>query len=445
MRTCSARVHDLNASLIGMLATHGITLTPISPLGAAVRGLDLRHRPSEEVLSALQSAMATRGFVVFKEQGQLSGDEQVKASEYWGGRKMHSTHGVHPEAPNKHIFRLANDRNVGILGVGPQWHNDGSFERGVFSHVGYHIIRVAEGGGGTIFAHQGAAFDALPEEEQERWQRLVSVNSNSGVLHPVVHTHPISGRKSVYLHLGMTGAVIEVTPKPDDPKTPEKLRLLEKDEMRHLFQTYNALLNKGFAPGSEDLLASAPPYGATVEVTGLQAKPELNGRTGVVNGVLDRTNGRVAVELERAGGAAEDEAATASEAAVRLAVKPANLIVHKSALTDGAADPAADEQAEAAAVDEAAYAAVYEYEEGDCIFIDNLAIAHRAAPEAHKDYKEVGLRILHRTTIKAMINFDPPFGLPPQANMHGPNPLGQGVWQGGGLGFRWDETIPMQN
>ena len=65
---------------------------------------------------------------------------------------MHSTHGVHPEAPNRHIFRLANDRSVGILGVGPQWHNDGSFERAVFSHVGYHIVRVAEGGGGTIFA-----------------------------------------------------------------------------------------------------------------------------------------------------------------------------------------------------------------------------------------------------------------------------------------------------
>ena len=75
----------------------------------------------------------------------------------------------------------------------------------------------------------------------------------------------------------------------------------------------------------------------------------------------------------------------------------------------------------------------------------NLAIAHRATAEAHRPASDVGLRILHRTTIKAMVNFDPPFGLPPQANMHGPNPLGQGVWQGGGLGFRWDETIPMQN
>lgn len=88
----------------------------------------------------------------------------MAASEYWGGRRIHSTHGVHPAAPNEHIFRLSNDPNHGILGVGPQWHNDGSFELKTFSHVGYHIVRVPENGGDTHFSHQGAAFDALPKE-----------------------------------------------------------------------------------------------------------------------------------------------------------------------------------------------------------------------------------------------------------------------------------------
>ena len=460
--TCSrvARVHEISASVLSVLTTHGVTLTPIRPLGAAVRGVDLRTKPPEDVLAALQSAMATRGFLVFKDQGVLSGDEQVKASEYWGAREMHSTHGVHPRAPNEHIFRLSNDRAVGILGVGPQWHNDGSFERGVFSHVGYHIVRVAENGGGTIFAHQGAAFDALPAEEQERWQRLVSVNSNSGVLHPVVHTHPISGRKSVYLHLGMTGAVLEVTPTAADPKAVESLRLLERDEMRHLFQTYNALLNKGFAPQRADLLGSAPRYGATVEVVDLVSKPELNGRRGTVVGVLDRTNGRVSVTLN-----AEGDSGGGAGLAAKLAVKPANLKVLRAdpddaegsdavagaATTDATTDAsAADEESSGADEGEdeeesGAYTAVYEYEEGECIFIDNLAVAHRATPEAHQPASEVGLRILHRTTIKAPNTFDPPFGLPPVLNILGPNPLGQGHWQGGGLGFRWDETIPMQN
>ena len=100
----------------------------------------------------------------------------------------------------------------------------------------------------------------------------------------------------------------------------------------------------------------------------------------------------------------------------------------------------------AAAASADAFTMVYEYEEGDCIFIDNLAIAHRAAPEAHEPASKVGLRVLHRTTIKAPKFFDPPFGLPYALDIHGAHPLkGQGHWQGGGLGFRWDETIPMQN
>lgn len=432
--TPATPVHPVDASAVGLLAAQGITITPLAPLGAAVRGLDLRSRPSDAVLRALESAMATRGFLVFKDQGVLTGDEQVHASKLWGARQMHSTHGVHPQAPNEHIFRLANDRSVGILGVGPQWHNDGSFCRDVFSHVGYHIVRVAEGGGGTIFAHQGAAFDALPAVEQERWSRLVSINSTSGVLHPLAHTHPISGRTSVYLHLGMTGAILEVTPKADDPKSPEKIRLLEEDEMRHLFQTYNALLNAGFSEGRADLVGAAPRYGTRVEVCGLQSKPELNGKAGVVDGVLDRTNGRVAVHLEGAD-------------RQRVAVKPANLLVLEDGDRAGPSTPAGAESAacDASGAGADAYTAVYEYEPGDCIFIDNLAVAHRATPEAHLPAREVGLRVLHRTTVKAPRNFDPPFGLPPVVDMNWRNPFGKGVWQGGGLGFRWDETIPMQN
>ena len=42
------------------------------------------------------------------------------------------------------------------------------------------------------------------------------------------------------------------------------------------------------------------------------------------------------------------------------------------------------------------YALAYEYEDNDCVFIDNLAVAHRAAPEAHHSAEERGLRILHQ-------------------------------------------------
>jgi taurine dioxygenase len=55
------------------------------------------------------------------------------------------------------------------------------------------------------------------------------VNSNGGALHPMVHEHWISGRKSIWLHLGMTGAVIRVDKKDNDGEMPAdgEMRLLE--------------------------------------------------------------------------------------------------------------------------------------------------------------------------------------------------------------------------
>jgi hypothetical protein len=100
----------------------------------------------------LEKEMAARGYLVFRGQGVLSGDEQVPipmlcpapfrppspgcltlgvcvhaylcgsvpacaclavrqvhASELFGGRQIHSTHGVHPKAPNRHEYSQRNN------------------------------------------------------------------------------------------------------------------------------------------------------------------------------------------------------------------------------------------------------------------------------------------------------------------------------------------------
>lgn len=333
-----SQLPPLDPARVARIAQIGGRITALEPIGARVEGIDLsaREAPPPEVLHALELEMASRGFLVFKNPRPLHVDDFLRASCWWGGKALHSTHGVHPATPggNPHIFRLSNDQRHGIPGVGPQWHNDGSFNTKTFSHAGYHIVRPAERGGGTYFAHQGAAFDALPRERQAVWSRLSSVNSASGVVHPAVHEHPLSKRKCVWLHLGMTGAVIEKVPGEDG------FRLLNHTELKQLCREYNDLLNAGLEHG---------------------------------------------------------------------------------------------------------YAIAYEYQANDCIFIDNLAVAHRAAPEAHRSVEEQGLRIMHRSTVRGVHTLVPGFGLPLHVDIHGPNPVGAGVWHSGGVGFRWDDSIPMQN
>ena len=330
-------VPSIDAAHSRALAAAGVEIRPIDPVGAEVCGIDLASpEPPAELLRILESEMAARGFLVFRRDTALDVDDFLRASCWWGGRELHSTHGVHPATPghNAHVFRLSNDRRHGIPGVGPQWHNDGSFNAATFSHSGYHIVRPAEQGGGTWFAHQGAAYDALPSPRQEFWRRLASVNSASGVVHPAVHRHPLTHRHCLWLHLGMTGAVIEKLPESDG------FRLLDAEALRELCREYNELLNAG--------------------------------------------------------------------------------------LTDG-------------------YSVAYEYRENDCLFIDNLAVAHRAAPEAHLPVEQQGLRIMHRSTVRGLSDLAPGHGLPQYIDIGSPSPFGPGVWQAGGIGFRWDDAIPMQN
>lgn len=338
MTKTQSKLQAFNPSRTTTIEEFGGKITPLDPIGAQVEGIDLtsEHAPPPAVIDALEGEMADRGFLVFKNETQLEPDDFLRASCWWGGKELHSTHGVHPATPdgNHHIFRLSNDQRHGIPGVGPQWHNDGSFNTDTFSHAGYHIIRPAEKGGGTYFAHQGEAYEALPDNLKAFWKRLSSVNATSGVVHPLVHQHPISGHTCIWLHLGMTGAVIEKLP--DE----EGFRLLEADELRDLCHQYNDILNAG--------------------------------------------------------------------------------------LEDG-------------------YTILYDYQENDCVFIDNLAVAHRAAPEAHLPVEEQGLRIMHRSTVRGVQNLAPDFGLPLKVNIYGANPFGRGVWQSGGIGFRWDDSIPMQN
>ena len=344
-------IPSLDPERIALIEAAGLTIKQLEPLGVEIYGADVRTRLPEPVIEALAVEMANRGFVVFKHQTDLTPDALIEASKWWGAHEIHSTHGVHPATPgrNRHIFRCSNDARHGILGVGPQWHNDGSFEAASFSHSAYYMARAPEQGGGTHFAHQGAAFDALPAEKQAFWERLVSVNSASSVTHPVVHTHPVSSRKSVWLHLGMTGAVIERLPEEgvaiDDlkqaPATTDKFRALNKDEMKQLFNDYNDLMNESFERG---------------------------------------------------------------------------------------------------------YGIRYQYDTGDLLYIDNWALAHRASPEAHLPAESQGLRIMDRVTIKSKHDLAPHFGLPQYINLSGPNLFNKdGVWQAGGVGFRWKDDIRLQN
>lgn len=224
------------ASAVAVLQAAGATIEPIHPCGCEIKGLDIAAMDGTlppAIAGALEVLMAEHGLVLFRGQGRpqnesgvqgryLSAEQQCKLSECFGAGELHSTHGVHPEAPCVDIFRLSNDPDHGFNSVGPEWHNDGSFCREVFGHVVYHIVKAPEGAGDTRFAHLAKAYEQMSAPVQARLRRCASVNSNGGAVHPMAAPHPVSGRTSLYLHLGMTGAILE-KPAAEAPASPSSV------------------------------------------------------------------------------------------------------------------------------------------------------------------------------------------------------------------------------
>ena len=128
--------------------------------------------------------------------------------------------------------------HVGVCTQGAEWHCDGSFKTDVFSHAGYHIVAIPAGDvdAGTSFAHLGLVHDMLTDDERALFSRMISVNSNSGIVHPMLHEHPVSKRQTIFLHLAMTAAVAHVGDAGGQTA-------LTSEEMRALFRRVNDLCN----------------------------------------------------------------------------------------------------------------------------------------------------------------------------------------------------------
>ena len=339
-----------------------------SRLGAVVHGLDLAHHlPAKEVLATLRRDMADRGFLVFPNVS-LTADEMLRISKLFGN--VAARHSVHPAAVHEEVLRLSNDATHGITGVGPQWHSDGSFERRPFSHVAFHAVQMPPRGGGTQITSLAGAYDALPARLRDEWSALSSVNAYSGVVHPLVHRHPISGRHVLFLHLGQTGAMVRAPASPTDTCDASPLTR-DAAHLEAMHPTIGPSVERGHSALTAD---------------------EMHRLLRDVNALLSRS------ELH-------------------------TTYTYRASLEEGV---------------------------GDLLILDNLAVAHRATPEAHMGSGD-GLRILHRTTVEGTWTVAPPMAarLPPFAYIFGANPLNRdGVWQTSdhyGVGFRWNLTIPMRN
>ena len=214
-------------------------------LGAEVRGVDLSRAPDDATFGAIERAWNEHSVLLFRDQA-IDELRHLAFSRRFGDLEVHVLDQyLHPEHPEILIVSnvMDGDRHVGIYDAGRYWHTDLSYmavpSRGSLLYA-IEVPHDAAGEplGDTLFASTAAAYDALPANMKRRISgleaefslanrhaRLVADGDPDAtlsdaqqekappVVHKVVRTHPITGRRSIYVNEGQTARILDL---PDD-------------------------------------------------------------------------------------------------------------------------------------------------------------------------------------------------------------------------------------
>ena len=216
-----------------MTAGTAIDIEPLSPaIGVEVRGVDLATPLPEADFARIRRAWEENCIVLFRGQNLGEGEQVAFASRFGTlGTNVNETDplklGAHPAVLYVSNIRL-DGKLTGILPDGEMFfHSDTCYlERPAMASMLY-AMELPKAGGHTLYANGFAAYDALPDTMKRRLagRRALNVYDYDGspthraetlppgvkqYAHPVIRTHPPTGRKSLYVNRLMTWAILDM-------------------------------------------------------------------------------------------------------------------------------------------------------------------------------------------------------------------------------------------
>ncbi len=212
--------------MTGRQVERELRITPVSrSLGAEVSGVDLARPLHGATLDAIRQAFADYGVLFFRDQ-HLTPEDHIRFAELWGPININRFFTPVPGYPMIAEVRKEADQQTNI---GGGWHTDHSYDEIPALGSVLYALEIPETGGDTQFASMYAAYDSLSEGFKELLGGLNAVHSSRHVfgananrpqdlmdrlgnaelaeqdaVHPAVITHPLSGRKSLYVNPGFT-------------------------------------------------------------------------------------------------------------------------------------------------------------------------------------------------------------------------------------------------
>lgn len=188
------------------MPTHtGIAIRPLTSfLGAEIEGVDASSAISTNVLTQLNDFLVESQLLVLRNQ-TLTVEQQITFSANFGELEQFSPHPHYPQY--REIFPVSNREQEGYLNVGHYWHHDGSFLETPTRLSLFYFLKAPSETGDFLFTNMYLAYETLPEARKQQVESLETIHRN-GVVHSLVRSHPITGRKALYINMGLTTGIV---------------------------------------------------------------------------------------------------------------------------------------------------------------------------------------------------------------------------------------------
>ena len=210
-----------------------LTITPISSaLGAQIDGVDLTRPLSPLQRDAIEQALLEYQVIFFKQQS-ITPQQQARFAANFGDLHIHPIYPNVPEQPEVLVL----DTAVTDVRDNAVWHTDVTFLPTPALGAVLSAKQWPAFGGDTLWASGIAAFEGLSRplqvlldgltathdftksfplerfgstpEDLQRWEQ--TRKNNPPLSHPVIRTHPVSGRKSLFVNEGFTTRINELS------------------------------------------------------------------------------------------------------------------------------------------------------------------------------------------------------------------------------------------
>jgi taurine dioxygenase len=193
-------------------------LTPI--IGAEISGADLAEALSNHQMDEIHRALAENSVIFFRDQ-HLTQEQHLAFGRNFGELHIHP---AAPHAPGHEELMIIHADKDSPRANGEGWHSDVSCDTEPPMGSILYVQQTPPKGGDTLFASMYAAYEALSDRMKAYLDGLVAVHDGEDAYrgtyknghekaeypraeHPVVRTHPVTGKKALYVNRGFTKSI----------------------------------------------------------------------------------------------------------------------------------------------------------------------------------------------------------------------------------------------